>query len=176
MKNELLEIMPEFNLIQDQTLREKALNIWEYAIERNQWRMEDLLDMPFTLLIENPPANILTHTKAVTLTSLKIAEVMIDTYRERVNINQDYLIAGALLHDVGKLFEFKKEKGKFVKSQSGKMLRHPISGAALAYKFDLPDEIVHIIAAHSKEGDTVKRSIEAVIVHHADFVNFETFK
>ena len=176
MREELLELMPEFNLIQDKSLLEKTLKVWEYALKENGWKIEDLLEMPFTLLIEKPPANIITHTRAVTLTSLRIAEAMIDVYKEKISINQDYLIAGALLHDVGKLYEFRKEGSKFVKSRLGKIIRHPISGAALAYKFALPEEIVHIIAAHSKEGETVKRTVEAIIVHHADFVNFEPFK
>jgi putative nucleotidyltransferase with HDIG domain len=176
MRKELLELIPEFNLIRDKNLRERVLDIWEYALKENNLEIEDLLEMPFTLLIENPPANIISHTKAVTLTSLRIAEAMIDIYKERILINQDYLIAGALLHDIGKLYEFIKEGGKFVKSRVGKIIRHPISGAAIAYKFGLPEEIVHIIAAHSKEGETVKRTIEAIIVHHADFVNFEPFK
>jgi len=176
MREELLELMPEFNLIQDKSLLEKTLKVWEYALIENDWKIEDLLEMPFTLLIEKPPANIISHTRAVTLTSLRIAEAMIDVYKEKISINQDYLIAGALLHDVGKLYEFRKEGSKFVKSRLGKIIRHPISGAALAYKFALPEEIVHIIAAHSKEGETVKRTVEAIIVHHADFVNFEPFK
>ena len=33
-----------------------------------------------------------------------------------------------------------------------------------------------MIAAHSKEGDGLKRTIEAIIINHADFVNFDIFK
>ncbi|MCP2520334.1 HDIG domain-containing protein [Candidatus Aminicenantes bacterium AC-335-A11] len=176
MRKELMELIPEFNLIQDKDLLEKTLKVWEYALRENNWKIEDLLEMPFTLLIDDPPANIINHTRAVTLTCLRIADAMIDVYKEKIHINQDYLIAGALLHDVGKLYEFKKEGEKFIKSKMGKIIRHPVSGAALAYKFGIPEEIVHIIAAHSKEGEIVKRTVEAIIVHHADFVNFEPFK
>ena len=31
-------------------------------------------------------------------------------------------------------------------------------------------------AAHAGEGDLVRRSTEATIVHHADFMSFEPFK
>jgi hypothetical protein len=77
---------------------------------------------------------------------------------------------------VGKLFEYTRDKDVFVKSREGELLRHPVSGAAFAYKYGLPQEILHIIAAHSKEGDGSRRTIEAVIVNHADFVNFDVFK
>ena len=63
-----------------------------------------------------------------------------------------------------------------MKSREGKLLRHPISGAAFAFKYDIPQEVLHIIAAHSKEGDGVRRTVEAVIVNHADFVNFDALK
>ena len=35
----------------------------------------------------------------------------------------------------------------------------------------VPDRVCHIIAAHAGEGDLVKRSTEAYIVHHADFMS-----
>ena len=92
------------------------------------------------------------------------------------NINQDYLIAGALLHDVGKLLEYEIKDGNAVKSEYGKVFRHPTSGSKLAWECDLPDEIVHIIYAHSHEGDNLKRSPGAIIVHHCDFIDFEIRK
>ena len=55
-------------------------------------------------------------------------------------------------------------------------MRHPISGVAIAERFGLPWEIQHIIATHSKEGDIGKRTVESLIVHHADFVSFEPFQ
>jgi hypothetical protein len=32
---------------------------------------------------------------------------------------------------------------------------------------------MHVVAVHSKEGDHVKRSNEAIIFHHADFTSFD---
>ncbi len=168
--------MPELQLIKDAKLQEKTINVWEEAINAGDWDISDLLDMPFTLLIEQTPVNIITHTRAVTLCSLQIADVLLEEYKDRVKINKDFLLSGALLHDVGKLFEYEKENGIFNKSQGGQLLRHPISGAAFATKFGIPQEILHIIACHSKEGDGARKTVEAIIVNHADFVNFETLK
>jgi putative nucleotidyltransferase with HDIG domain len=132
--------------------------------------------MPFTLLIERTQVNIINHTRAVTRSSLQIADVLLEEYKGKVSINRDYLLSGALLHDVGKLFEYEEVNGVFKKSAAGQLLRHPISGSAFAYKFGLPQEVLHIIACHSKEGDGARKTVEAVIVNHADFVNFETLK
>jgi len=40
----------------------------------------------------------------------------------------------------------------------------------------LPDDVVHIIAAHAGEGDKVKRTPEATIVNKSDFMNFESLR
>ncbi len=176
MKGEIVSLMKEFYLIEDVDLRNKTILIWEDAVRKGGWKIEDLHQMPFTLLLEKTSINILEHTKAVTLCSSKIAEVMEEIYNGIISINKDYLVSGALLHDVGKLFEYEKKEGRFVKSEEGKLIRHPISGAAFASKYGIPAEIIHIIAAHSKEGDGARKTIEAVIVNHADFVNFDGLK
>lgn len=176
MQKKLLSLMPEFQFIEDSDLQEKTLKVWIEAMEKKGWTVEDLLEMPFTLLIEHTPINIIEHTRAVTLCSVQIADVLLDEYKDRISISRDILLSGALLHDVGKLFEYIREESRFVKSEEGKLLRHPISGAAFASQFDIPQEVLHIIAAHSKEGDGERRTVEAVIVNHADFVNFEALK
>jgi putative nucleotidyltransferase with HDIG domain len=176
MEKKLMTLMPEFELIKNPDLRRKCLLVWEEAMGKEGWDVHDLKEMPFTLLVKNSPINIVEHTRAVTLCSIRIAEVMLEQYQDRLKLDRDILLAGALLHDVGKLFEYERGEGGFVKSEAGKLLRHPISGAAFAAKFDVPDEVLHIIAAHSKEGDGARRTVEAVIVNHADFVNFESLK
>ena len=173
MRNKLLALMPEFQAISDRSLQETTLQVWLEAVKIGGWDIADLHEMPFTLLIKNCSINIIEHTRAVTRCCLQIADVMIEEYKEKISLNRDYLLSGALLHDVGKLFEYKKENGEFVKSEEGKLLRHPISGAVFAGKFDIPQEILHIIAAHSKEGDGRRNTVESIIVNHADFVNFE---
>jgi hypothetical protein len=41
---------------------------------------------------------------------------------------------------------------------------------------DVPEEVYHIIAVHSREGEGSYRSPEAIVLHHADFIAFETIK
>ncbi len=77
---------------------------------------------------------------------------------------------------MGKLLEYEKVDGKAVQSERGKNLRHPFTGVHLAMACGVPDEVCHIIATHAGEGDLVKRSTEAFIVHHADFMSYEPFK
>lgn len=176
MSEEIKKLLPELELIRDAELREKTATVWAEAMERGGWKAEDLARIPFTLLIPGTNINLIEHTRAVTLMAIQIAEVLADQYGDRVHVDRDHLLSGALLHDVGKLFEYTKEGEKVVKSSEGELLRHPISGAAFAFQHGLPREVVHIIAAHSKEGDGWRRTVEAIVVNHADFLNFDVFK
>jgi len=173
MRDELLNTIPEFNLIADADLREKTIQTWELAMREGEWTLEALTRMPFSLLINPCPVNFIEHTRAVAQMAIKSAEVIVDLYGERVPVNMDILISGGILRDVGKLVEYEeREPGVFVQTAEGKMLRHPFTGVELAVRCGLPVEVQHIIAAHAEEGDKVKRTTEATIVHHADFISF----
>jgi putative nucleotidyltransferase with HDIG domain len=89
----------------------------------------------------------------------------------------DILVSGGLLHDIGKLLEYEdREDGMTVQTSYGTLMRHPFSGAALAYEFGVPMEVQHMIAAHAGEGDKVKRSPEATLINKADFMSFEVLR
>ena len=136
MRERLLEVMPEFALIQDQELREKTIQVWEAAMGRSGWTVDDLLEMPFTLLINPCPASYVEHIRAVTLTAYQAAQLFGEIYGDRIPINMDYLLSGGLLHDIGKLLEYEdRDDGMTVQTPFGKLMRHPFSGAALAYEF-----------------------------------------
>lgn len=173
MKDKILKLLPEIKKIKDKDLKEKVILTWEEGIKLGGWELSDLEKIPFTLLLPDTRINLIHHTRAVTNTALKIAEELIEIYSSQIKIDLDVIISGGILHDVGKLLEYRKDKGKFIKSERGKLLRHPFSGANLAYKFDIPFEVIHTIAAHSKEGDYGKRTIEGIIINYADYMNFE---
>lgn len=172
----ITDLLPEIELIENGKLRELVAETWKKAILLGGWEESDLQTIPFTLLIKNTHINLFQHTRAVVLCALGVFNAYEKLYRDRNPLRKDILLAGAILHDVGKLLEYEKKGGEIVKSKRGRLLRHPISGAALAWSLGVPDEVCHIIAAHSKEGDHVKRLPEAFVVYHCDFANFEPFK
>lgn len=59
-------------------------------------------------------------------------------------------------------------------STPGKYMRHPFLGAFLCDRHNLPPQVTYIVAVHSQEGDQYDRNPEALIVYHADFLNFDT--
>ncbi len=174
MKEEVKKLWPELEWIKDEELKEKVTQCWVYALENSVLSPEDLEKIPFSLLIDRKDISFMNHKRTAVQLSVKIAEIMKENFN--VEINMDYLIAGAILIDVGKLLEYEIVNGELTTSKQGKLLRHPFSGVSIADRFGLPPEVQHIIAYHSKEGDLGKRTIESIIVHHADFVSFEPFK
>lgn len=176
MKKDVLKLIPELNEIKDQQLREKTVQAFIMAMERGGWKPEDLSKIPFTLLIKDTPISYLDHVRAVTGICMGMARAMTPIFGNRLPIDWDILVCGAILHDVGKLLEYKREGTQYVKSDSGKLLRHPFSGVQMATLAGLPDSIVHIIANHSHEGDHGKRTTEGILLHHADFTTFEPLK
>ncbi len=176
MHDKILEIWPEIKLIKNEKLREKTIQCWIYAIENSVLSADDLQVIPFSLLIKDCNITFMNHKRTAVQLSVDIANRMKENFGNEINIDMDFLISGAILIDVGKLLEYDKVDGKLTTSKAGKLLRHPFSGVAIADRFGLPPEVQHIIAYHAKEGDLAKRSVEAIIVHHADFVSFEPFK
>jgi hypothetical protein len=177
-RNEILDLLPEIDEINEETLKEKVMNVWHDAIVYRNWTESELKSIPFTLLADNVGISFLEHVRTVCRMCIACDEILTEAYRERKTpVNRNYLVAGALLADVAKLLEFdKKPDGTIFKSDYGKKLRHPFTGVGLAFKYDVPPEVMHIIAVHSKEGAGEVRSPEAIIFHHADFIDFELVK
>jgi hypothetical protein len=178
MNDIVLELLPEIKEIKDKNLQVKVIACWQEAIQYRNWTTEELKSIPFTLLADNVNIFFIEHVRTCTRMAIAVDKVLDDAYGQRkTRVNRDHLIAGSLLADVGKLFEFdKKTDGSIFKSDYGIKLRHPFSGVGLAFKHGLPAEVMHIIAVHSKEGSGEKRSPEAIIFHHVDFIDFDLVK
>ena len=176
MRSEVLELWPEINWIENEGLRNKVTDCWVYAIENSVLDIEDLKIIPFSLLIKDCNVTFMNHKRTAVKLAVSMAKIMKENFGDEIKIDMDILVAGAILIDVGKLLEYDLVDGKLTTSDAGKLLRHPFSGVAIAHRFGLPAEVQHLIATHSKEGDLGKRTVESIIIHHADFVSFEPFK
>ena len=178
MNSTVLNLWPELEWIQDQGLREKTAKTWELALEKSVLKPEDLNRIPFTLLCgPDLKVTFMDHKRSVVHIAKAAAEKMNEFYHGEMPIDMDVLISGAILADVGKMLEYELDaNGKAVQGKYGQYLRHPFSGVSIAEQCGLPASVCHIIAAHAGEGDHVKRTVEAYIVHHADFMTFLPFK
>lgn len=173
--SELLQ--PWLGRIGDEDLRAKVVQTFDLALARSAFKTAAQIEkMPFTLLTECHGVGFIEHTLAVTAGAVGLAQAQASTYGDKLpyGFDMDRLIAGGLLHDVGKILEAEPDgKGGYRKSRAGMCMRHPISGTALAAEVGLPDEILNCIAAHAKEGEGAPKCVETVLIHQADFATFD---
>ncbi|HKI25133.1 MAG TPA: hypothetical protein VKA07_02350 [Candidatus Sulfotelmatobacter sp.] len=177
MRETIRQLWPEIDWIDDFQLREQVTETWVRALERSPLTAEDLNRIPFTLLVPDCPITFMEHKRCVVHIAHDSAQAMQEFMGRALPVNIDTVIAGAILADVGKLLEYELgPDGKSRQSERGEALRHPFTGVALALECGVPDAVCHVIATHALEGDLVKRTTEAFIVHHADFMAFLPFK
>jgi putative nucleotidyltransferase with HDIG domain len=190
---DIAQLFPDLMQIRDASLRDKVAAVWNEAITTGcggppdgGWTFDELRAVKFTLLAGDINMSFIDHLNSCCRQCIAIAKVLQESFtssgRPVVPINMDYLIAGSLLADCGKPLEYDKDPrtGAVIRGRYGDMLRHPFSGVAMCYKHGIPPEVMHIVATHSFEGDPrppgsagVQRSIEAIIFHHADFIDFD---
>lgn len=178
MTKEVYDLWPELNWIENEELRQKTAKTWELALERSVLKPDDLKRIPFTLLCgPDLKVTFMDHKSSVVHIVRDAGNKINEMYHGELPVNMDVLISGAILADVGKLLEYVlDENNNAVQGTYGKYLRHPFSGVSLAEEAGVPPEVCHIIATHAGEGNMVKRTTEAYLVHHADFMTFLPFK
>lgn len=178
MKQEIVNLWPELLWIHNETLREQTAKTWEIALGRSVLTIADLNRIPFTLLAgPDLKVTFMDHKRSVVHIAKDAGKKINNMYHGELPVDMDILIAGAILCDVGKLLEYElNANNEPIQGVYGKYLRHPFSGVSLAEECGVPAAVCHIIATHAGEGNLVKRTTEAYIVHHADFMTFEPFK
>ncbi len=171
-------LWPELYWIEDKALRDSTANTWALALEKSVLTVDDLNRIPFTLLCgPDLKVTFMDHKRSVVHIARDAGNKMNEMYHGELPVDMDVLIAGAILADVGKLLEYELDaNGVAIQGDYGKYIRHPFSGVSLAEQCGVPASVCHIIAAHAHEGDLVKRTTEAYVVHHADFMTFLPFK
>jgi hypothetical protein len=166
----------------DAALRDNVAAVWSEAITTGcggkGWTFDELRAVKFTLLAGDIDMTYIDHLRSCAKQCIVIADVLTRCSATSSPSTATTSLAGSLLADVGKPLEFDKDAkhGEVIKGHYGEMLRHPFSGVAMCYKHGIPAEVMHIVATHSHEGDKVQRSIESIIFHHADFVDFDIAK
>ncbi len=165
---------PLFLEIADEGLREQSLEAMRMAMEQGGWSEATISLCPVTLNWKDCDVSWIEHVNDVT--SMCIMEFdALHKYHERhgVPFSRDIVVAGALLHDIGKLTEFSIQNGTVSHSENFNLMRHPLSGALIAGRAGLPDHIIHLIATHSFEGDKSYQTAESEFVRAIDIFVFQ---
>ena len=151
--------------------------------------IKSLLDNIFTgnvydKFVVNPAGTSMHHAYLGGLLqhSVDVASLAVAMAEQIGNVDKDIIIAGALLHDIGKLREISPQMG-FPYTDEGRLMGHIAMSAMMlqeaASRLKIPaariEQLQHVLLSH--HGDNEKGSPvacvtkEAFIVHYADEVN-----
>lgn len=145
-----------------------------------------LLEPAFLIRFANAPAARSLHHAFVggllehTLSMVRLARQVATHYSY---VNSDLLVAGALLHDVGKAVEYNSEPA-FTFSDDGRLVGHIIravvmieQAAARSGKIDEEHlrQLVHLVASHHGSlewgSPVVPKTLEAILLHQIDLLD-----
>jgi HD superfamily phosphodiesterase len=158
--------LPEIASIGDDDLRAGVVAAWETAMADAD--VDDLGSVPWfppaqrALGIENE--TLVDHVRDVTAGAVALAETLIE--RRDAPIDLDTVVAGALVHDVSKLYEFDGADETAV----GDLLGHPHYGVHVVSAAGLPVEIAHVVLSHTNRTTVEPATLEAAVVRRADEV------
>jgi putative nucleotidyltransferase with HDIG domain len=162
----VVRLFPAIGKITDEGVRDKVIQTWIHAWSRSNFqRIEDVHQ--YEPAREYISYSNVDHTNQVCHACEKMGAIATEVLN--LKLNGGYLLAGALLHDVDKMMIFNAKTGGL--TEMGRQCPHAVAGAALARAEGLPEEVAHIIEAHStKFSPFPPKSIEALIARHADLV------
>ena len=169
---DLSELMAYVDMIKDPELREKVRSVLE--------EQRVLLTGQEFSLEESPggrshhhayPGGLLQHTIATVRLALALCDVVENVYGGEVN--RDVVLAAAILHDIMKAPCYaEREDGTYIFSPLGERLDHITLAVAELARRGFPLDVLHAVAAHHAEhGATSPKTLEALIVHIADFAD-----
>ena len=154
---------PVIEEIRNRQLKETVLRAWRRGISECEY--DSIAEIPFG--IDFPEVSLVDHIRWVTEASLSLA--LLAEKRMNITVDRALLIAAALLHDLGKAFESRKNSDGYEKTEIGKQFMHGFWGAYISLLEGASRDLAHLISTHCHVSPVHPRLIEGVILHYADF-------
>ncbi|ELY52024.1 HD domain-containing protein [Natronolimnohabitans innermongolicus] len=167
-ENAVRTAFPELEAIADDDLRDGVVDAWATAMAEHG--IDDLEAVPWL-----PPTqrelglddeSLVDHVQDVTACAVALAETLVERRGNRLSLEFDTVVAGALIHDVSKLAEFDGHEETPVYN----LLGHPYYGVHVVARAELPIELAHVVLSHTRRTTVEPATIEAELVRRADEV------
>ena len=159
------DAFPELDEIDSDSLREQVIEAWVLALERGGWR--DIEDVPYAWNIHE--VSNVEHVRGVTRIAVDAARQQRDFHGADPDI--DTIVAAALLHDVGKCYEYVDHVDDDILDDpdgtyASEEVPHSLSGYALAHAVGCPLSVQRAIPHFL--GEVPKRTLEAELLKSAN--------
>jgi putative nucleotidyltransferase with HDIG domain len=169
--------LPEGTKIRDADLRERLYDAWAFGLSKSSFkRIEQLRGSGHPTTPKMKQGTQADHLRGVGRLSQIVGIEMKKTFAQ-FPLDPDMLLAGGLLHDVGKPFEFDPVNRKRWQADPRRAgfpsIRHSVYGAYVTLSVGLPLEVVHAVGAHSWEGRFEEKSTAREIVAESDLAFWE---
>ena len=182
---DLAELLPSSQRSRSDMLTELHEQIKQLG---EPWRglvTQILLDDDFLVRFVDAPAARIMHHAYIggllehTLSMASLANMLASHYP---SVNKDLLLAGTLLHDMGKTEEYRVD-GSFGFSEDGRLVGHIVRAVVVveqaAAEMNFPKEelrqLVHLILSHHgtlEWGSPIKpKTLEAILLHQIDLLD-----
>lgn len=165
-RRHLAELLPALGDIGSEELREKVAAVW-----LRLWRESGfpaVEEVPWWSVVRKGDAGksvtLVEHVNLVAEGAKGLAAVAASSGAE---VDLDILLAGALLQDVDKLVLL--DPKTLEATEIAVNSQHTFYGAHMALTEGVPWPVVHLILSHSKNTGVRPRTVEAVILHYADY-------
>ncbi|KOX94102.1 HD domain-containing protein [Haloarcula rubripromontorii] len=164
-EGQVTEAFPELDYISSESLRNKVIEAWTLALDRGGWR--DITDIPYAWNIHD--VTNVRHIRGVTRIARESAIEQQEFHGADPDI--DVIVAAALLHDVGKCYEYVDfvEDEKLLDPDpryATEEIPHSLSGYALAHEVGCPLAVQRAIPHFI--GEIPTRTLEAELVKSAN--------
>ncbi len=184
----------DFLPVSGRSIEEMKKELFDFVNSVKNEYLQNLLravfkDEEFMKKFENAPGSVGIHHTYVggllehTLNVAKICNTVAQIYPE---IDRDLLISGALLHDIGKIYEY-EVSASISSTNAGKLIGHIIIGTHLVEdkieQFeDFPEELrinlLHLIVSHHGEYEfgspKLPQTAEAAALAYSDLLDSKT--
>ncbi|UIP00883.1 HD domain-containing protein [Halobaculum sp. CBA1158] len=197
LPDDLAEVFPAYAEIGDDDLRDGVRDAYALALAETDWT--DLAAVPWLpdeqARLGLPDETNVTHVNDVTALATALADALTDR-RPGLGLDRDLVVAGALVHDVSKLYEFAPDQGgdagstrsaegsdadcesegpavrpgDSVATEYYDLLGHPYVGVHVCEAAELPVALSHVVLSHTDRTTVEPATPEAVVVKRADEV------
>ncbi|WP_348611956.1 HD domain-containing protein [Halobaculum rarum] len=186
---DLADVFPAYDEIDDPVLRAGVRDAYVLALAETGW--DDLRAVPWLpdeqARLGLPDETSVEHVNDVAALATALADELL-ARRPDLGIDRDLVVAGALVHDISKLYEFAPEDavdgddtgesaGDTADDDDGShgtdyydLLGHPYVGVHVCEAAGLPVALSHIVLSHTGRTSVEPATLEAEVVKHADEV------
>jgi len=174
---DIADVFPEIDTIEGDSLQTGVSTAWTTAAGINGLDVAELPEVPWLPPVQRDldvPADealLVDHVRDVAACAVGLAESLLSRHDD-LEVDLDTVIAGALVHDVSKLYEFDGME----RTEVGDLLGHPYYGVAVVSRANLPVEMAHVVLSHSSRTNVEPATLEAEIVRRADEVAAATLR